>query len=314
MAWTKSRCFAAVVGVLAIMGVSALVGCGGGDRQDSQASRVTNRVFVANGAIEYFARRIGGSDIDVWFPVPDKVDPSHWRPGDSELREIQRCRLILLDHPGYSPWVVTVSLPGSRVVDTTRPFAGRLIRLKQTVTHRHGPGGTHSHSGFASCPWLDPDLAELQAEAVLLALEEAFPERSQGFRQRWGALQSEIEQWRGELAELREQTRGTPLLASHPVYEYLGRWGEWRLSSLHLEPSSGLDDEAWDELSKLQRQTGATVMLWEAEPLAETRRKLEQLGVSIVVFHPLFAVADGRDWLAEMRGNVKRLGSGLRPE
>lgn len=272
------------------------------------------RVFAANAALEYFARRIGGDAVDVWFPVPADVDPAFWRPNAKTLSQIQQCDLILLNHPGYSSWVATSSLPPRRVVDSSRSFAGRLIELTEAVTHRHGPGGEHSHRGTAVGCWLDPDLAQLQAQTVYEALVELLPDQRASFEQRWQKLVADLGVWRQQLAQVRSQTKGTPLLASHPVYDYLARWGEWPLSSVHWEPHEEPSAEEWAKLDALRERSGAQVMLWEDEPLASSIAQLEQRKIRWVVYHPLAQVPRGADWLEEMRANVDRLAAALNVE
>ena len=52
-------------------------------------------------------------------------------------------------------------------------------------------------------------------------------------------------------------------------------------------------------------------MLWEGEPLPDTVRRLEALGVRSVVFDPCAAAPNGEDWLASMRENALRLTEAL---
>ncbi len=287
------------------------LGCHKEARESRESEPRHPRVFVAHRALEYFARRIAGEEIDIWFPVPPSVDPSTWRPPRETLAQIQQCRLILLDVPGYSPWVATSSLPLTRVVDTTAPFAGRRIRIKHAVTHRHGPGGEHTHAGFAHGAWLDPNLARLQAEAVYEALRDAFPEDGDAMARRWERLRKDIETWRKEFDELAEGTRGTPLLASHPLYDYLARRGGWPIASVHWEPSEMPSESEWAKFDELRKQTQATIMLWEDEPIRPIRQRLEERGVDIVVYRLLDRAAGDEDWLEQMRANVRRLAKAL---
>ncbi len=317
--WRYSRfsnhCFA-VGAVSAVLCLT--LGCRSRDVGPDAAGTQTRRVFAAHRGIAYFARRIGGADVDVWLPVPPGIDPQHWRPSAEELRQIQACRLILLDYPGYSSWVTTSSLPLTRVVDTTRPLRDRLIRLEGAVTHRHGPGGTHTHAGYAPGAWLDPDLARLQAQAVRSALGKAFPERQEEFESRFKQLADELDQWRSELEQLAKRTRGTPLLASHPVYDYLARRGGWPIQSVHFEPNQMPGEEEWQKLWTLQQQSGARVMLWEDTPIEAIRRKLAEREITVVVYRLLDRRApddngaeETEDWVEAMRANVRRLAEAL---
>lgn len=301
-----------------IAAVCLTLGCRSRDGGPDAAGTQTRRVFAAHRGIAYFARRIGGADVEVWCPVSPGTDPQHWRPSEDELRQIQACRLILLDYPGYSSWVATSSLPLARVVDTTRPLRDRLIRLEGAVTHRHGPGGTHTHAGYAPGAWLDPELARLQARAVYSALRKAFPRRAERYERRFQQLEDDLDSWRRDLEQLAKRTRGTPLLASHPVYDYLARRGGWPIQSVHFEPNQMPGEEEWRELWSLQQQSGARVMLWEDIPIDPIRRKLAGREITVVVYRLLDRRAaddsgaeKAGDWVEAMRANVRRLADAL---
>ena len=55
----------------------------------------------------------------------------------------------------------------------------------------------------------------------------------------------------------------------------------------------------------------ATIMLWEAEPLAETTERLDALGVTVAVFNQSANVPDEGDYLSVMRRNVESLADAL---
>jgi hypothetical protein len=48
-------------------------------------------------------------------------------------------------------------------------------------------------------------------------------------------------------------------------------------------------------------------MVWEAEPLAETRAELERRGIRSLVFDPLASAPASGDYLSAMGENVARL-------
>ena len=98
-----------------------------------------------------------------------------------------------------------------------------------------------------------------------------------------------------------------PLLASHPVYQYLAARYELKLKSLLFEPDEAPDPSAWRELEVILEEHPARWMLWEAEPLPETAARLRQFGVESLVFSPAGnRPADG-DYLSVMNGNARRL-------
>ena len=97
--------------------------------------------------------------------------------------------LILLNGAGYAKWVNKVSLPASRLVNTSRDFADQYIRTSGGVSHSHGPGGEHAHGGTAFTTWLDFYLATRQAEAVAKTITRKRPDAKDRVAKNLEALQ-----------------------------------------------------------------------------------------------------------------------------
>ena len=52
---------------------------------------------------------------------------------------------------------------------------------------------------------------------------------------------------------------------------------------------------------------GIRFMLWEGEPAAETRRRLQALGIGVVIFAPAMNAPTEGDFLSVMHGNAENL-------
>ena len=135
----------------------------------SGAGSVLN-VYVVNYPLKYFAERIGGDHVKVEFPVSADVDPAYWNPDLADISAYQKADLILLNGAGYAKWMAKVSLPRSKIVDTSRQFKDRYITTKEVMTHSHGAAGEHAHEDLAFTTWLDFELAARQAKAIAEAI------------------------------------------------------------------------------------------------------------------------------------------------
>jgi zinc transport system substrate-binding protein len=265
-------------------------------------------VYVDSYPLRYFAERIGGESVEVLFPAPAGVDPAYWAPSADVIADYQEADLILVTGVGYAQWVETATLPGSRVVDTSAPIQDRLLPLEGAVTHSHGGMGEHSHAGYATTTWLDPTLAIEQAEAIATALEQARPAAAAEIGQGLAALRGDLEALDARLAAVSGRLGSTPLLFSHPVYQYVARRYGWNGRSLHWDAAEAPGHFAWAAFEETLDGHDAKIMLWEAEPLAETAAELERRGLRSVVFTPVAnAPAGGGDYLAAMNENVSRL-------
>ena len=198
------------------------------------------RVYAVNYPLAYFAGRIGGDAVDARFPAPAGVDPAAWVPGTDTIAAYQQADLILLNGAGYAAWTQRATLPASRVVDTSAGFAEKYIRVDDTVTHKHGPGGEHEHGDVAFTTWLDPELATRQAAAVREELIRLRPDRQQSFDAEFENLQAEMTAMDDGFRAVSAMLGGQPLLFSHPVYQYFESRYALNARSLHWEPDRPL--------------------------------------------------------------------------
>lgn len=243
-------------------------------------------VYTVNYPLAYFTERVGGNQVKVVFPAPADVDPAYWSPETQTVIEFQKADLIIINGADYAKWLTKVSLPKSRIVNTTKDISDRYIPLEQSLTHNHGPSGAHSHEGVAFTVWLDLDIAVHQAEKIAAALGRKIPGQKSYFQNNLDVLKKELLSIDKRLLALGKLYSAFPLLGSHPVYHYFkARYG-FNLTSVHWEPDQQPTGQQIAELKEILKQHQATIMIWEGEPEESTRKTLEELGLQSVVFDP----------------------------
>ena len=260
-------------------------------------------VYTVNYPLAYFAERIGGDHIRVIFPASPDTDPAYWVPDIQTIAQYQQADLILLNGAGYAKWVETVSLPRSKLVNTTRQFKERYIAIEGAVTHSHGPEGDHDHRGVAFTTWLDFDLAALQAGAVKKALARKRPELKDIFEANFASLEKELKRLDADLLQIVSTHPALPLIGSHPVYDYLSDRYGLNLRNLHWEPDQIPGENQWAELQAISRQHPAKWMVWEGAPLGEVVERLNSMGISSLVFDPCAGRPEQGDFMTVMHQN-----------
>jgi len=319
---------AGLVGVAALTMLAVLtllaVSCGGGGDADSVGGASGSgsaagvgatgggpvRVVAVNYPLAYFAERIGGGAVEVDFPAPPDVDPAYWRPTRDEIASMQSADLILRNGADYAKWMATVSLPATKVVDTSKSFADRYRKIEDAVAHSHGPEGEHTHDALDFNVWLDPMLARGQARAVQDALTRLVPDQRDAIQRNFDKLSKNLKMLDQQLESLKKSLGDTPLVASHPVYGYLADRYGWNLESLHWEPSEMPSEDQWTELETLLKSHPAKILIWEGEPDPTIAAELEKrTGMRSVVFAPLGnrpAGGEG-DYVEAMRASIRAL-------
>ncbi len=264
-------------------------------------------VYAVNYPLQYFAERIGGEHVNVILPMPRDIDPAYWEPDLQTISKYQQADMIVLNGAGYAKWTTKVSLPRSKIVDTSRKFKNQYIPLKDALTHSHGAGGARAHEGYAFTTWLDLDLAAQQAEAIYIGLSRKKPEVENYFKQNFLSLRNDLESLDQKIKAVAAKISSKPLLASHPVYDYLARRYGLNLVSMHWEPDQMPDSADWRALEELLQQHAAQWMLWEGEPETEIVEKLSSTGVGSLVFQPCANISADGDFLRVMEKNITEL-------
>jgi zinc transport system substrate-binding protein len=304
--------------LVAVVTLAALYvsGCSdsGTERRDEAEPAADARivVYVVNYPLEYFAERIGGDEVAVEFPAPPDVDPAFWNPVAETIAAYQNADLILLNGAAYAKWVAKVSLPQAKVVDTSKGFSDHYIVTEGAVTHSHGPGGEHAHTGTAFTTWIDLDQSLQQARAIEEALTARWPDRADIWKAGFSELEEDLTALDAALRNAVAANASQAMVASHPVYQYLTRRYSLNIESVMWEPDAFPTEGQWRELSHLIEDHDAKWMIWEGEPLPESLQRLAEMGVKSVVFDPCGNVPEDGDFLTVMRKNIERMTTAYR--
>lgn len=293
-----------IVGVLAIF---SLTGCPKPPASDPAQVSAKPRVVATNLPLKYFAVRIGESIVGVDFLVPEDDDPAYWVPEPDAILNMQSADLVLMNGADYEKWLNTVTLNDSRVIDTSSAFKQAFITMKGAVTHSHGPTGEHTHSGLAKTTWLDFQQARMQANAIVEAFSKRWPEHREAFEANGKLLDDDLIQLDRVMTATAAKIGQTPLVVSHPEYDYWARRYELNVAAVHWEADEDPDDDALAELTTLIANHPAKIMIWEDEPHEAAVAKLDAMGIKSVVFAPRGNASGDTDWLTMMRENVAEL-------
>jgi zinc transport system substrate-binding protein len=294
--------------IVVLLSILIFVGCGEKVEEQPVSETKLKRIISVNYPLHYFATQIGGSKIDAVYPIPNDIDPAYWEPTAEDIILYQEADLILLNGAGYAKWVSKVSLPPSKMINTSLPFKDKYLELEEGQTHSHGPEGEHEHKGFAFTTWLNFKFAKIQAEEIKNALIKLMPESRNVFEDNYSMLAKEINDLDKQMNKLANPFKDVIILASHPVYQYLSSDYGLNIESFHWEPDQLPDEMMWEDFDNRQSKFKANIMLWEDEPLPEVKQELLKRGIKLVVFNPGANVPAEGDFLNLMKTNFVKLG------
>lgn len=277
---------------------------------DTQGGTVTKpHISASNTPLAYFAHRIGGELITVDFPGPDDEDPAFWVPSDEAIETMQESDLILLNGATYEKWLPQVTLPESKLVDTSASFSDAYLESGETSTHSHGPAGDHSHTGTAFITWIDFQQAKTQAVTIHAALVSLLPDQTESLDQGLQGLSKDLDALHRRMSVIAKRIGPQALIASHPVYQYWARCYGLNVKELLWEPEVIPNESQWADLKQLVEEHPAKTLIWEGTPAAASVEKLDAMGIESLVFDPCGGPPDQGDWLEVMKSNLDGLES-----
>lgn len=245
-------------------------------------------VLSVTPALAVLGQEIAPNGITVKYPGPPDENASDWLPDDAMLRRYQRAELVLLVGAGYAGWVETTALPRARMINTSAGFEDRFIKQALDIPdHQHGPkGSANHHSANANHFWFDLALARRQAGAIADSFSALWPAQANEIAANLTNLETQLTRIETDLVEEFSRLGDVSFLASHPVYQYLERAFGLDLYNFHWEPDRHPTPDEWVEFDSALVADRKYIMIWEADPLPETRDELERRGVGLIVISP----------------------------
>ncbi|MEE9238073.1 MAG: zinc ABC transporter substrate-binding protein, partial [Thermodesulfobacteriota bacterium] len=165
----------------------------------------------------------------------------------------------------------------------------------------------HAHTGVAFTTWLDPLLAIEQANAIKEAFIKLMPGKKEIFETNFQSLKKVLSDLDKAMSAIVSKDPDKPLVASHPVYQYLARRYNLNLKSVQWEPDVFPVLNQWKELGVILESNPSHWMIWEDTPIKETTERLESIEINSIVFNPCGNIPENGDYISVMKQNVENL-------
>ena len=265
-------------------------------------------VSVSNYPLKYFVERMAPW-ADVQFPAAVSSDSAYWKPTPTDVSTMQQADLTFLNGTWYEKWLKNVSLPSSKLIDTSAGFSDRLIPLTDRTTHSHGLEGEHEHSETAFTTWLDMKLAVAQIRAITGALVARWQKHEAQIQGSSVALESDLMAIDEQIENTVRSAPDRQVVFSPPVYQYFQKRYRINGKSVHWEPDEIPDESMWREFSNLIGDHPTKWMIWEREPLPKITARLKSIRIQSVAFEPCAGTPSQGDFLSIMKTNIEALRS-----
>ena len=275
----------------------------------------TKRIIAVSYALQYMTGRISGDGYSVELPASETRAPQAWAPSVEQIRDMQKADLIITNGPGadFAQWLVRVTLPKSKICNSCEGFElGQYIAVKDyRIVHSHGPEGEHSHPYFVPYPWLDPEIAILQAANIRVALSATYPESADRFKVKFAELKSELENLAKEFRNAAGSGEPFNVVSANPQMKYLTRFlGANDRHLFWFELPTFSDGNAGDVKTEFESRTdghAADLFLLGEAPSDDFNEYLNEHGFTPVQVELLGSKPASGDYISALRQNFQTL-------
>ncbi len=278
-----------------------------GDATDANSGRPL--VCVTSYVLASFVTEVCSDQVDLRLLIPDGTSGSKWKPSLDDIRVLQSADLTITSGAGYEPWISKLSLPKSRLVDSSAGYSAQLIAIPEVLTHQHGPKGNAADLPTACLTWLDPELAIAQLRVVERQLTLLLPDSAAQIAQRTSLLVNELDAVNNRLQKLadRSSTQSIVAISDPPTsFYYLARRLGWKTVDRSFLDSTKGTDPGGD--SPVSTTIGLIQQSNTASLDSDLRNQITTAGISVIEIDSCETAANGNSTVAKrMLENLDRI-------
>ncbi|WP_156250539.1 metal ABC transporter substrate-binding protein [Pseudactinotalea terrae] len=281
---------------------AAVLALAAGTAACSPAHEEGLQVWVSFAPLEYLVERVGGPEVQVDNLTPPGADPHSQELSPARVADLAAADLVV--------YVSGLQPSTDEAIEQAEPavVVDTLDAATAAISGEPNPPDPSRDPHF----WLDPIRFGEAAQQIADALATIAPEHADDYRDRAGALLTDLDQLDAEYAEALSGCAGATLVTSHEAFGYLAaRYG------LRQEGITGIDPEVEPSPARLRdlaaiiEEAGVSTIYFEtaADPaVAETLAA--DLGLRTDVLDPMERPSDP-DYLTVMQSNLTALQDGL---
>jgi len=175
---------------------------------------------------------IGGDLVSVEQIIPDNASPHHYSLKPSDLRKINKAKLIFRIDPELESFLNKSLRSVSEEKLITLSQAEKLTLLEAKASHNHEghddedheeheeKGDDHENEALDYHLWLNPDNAISMANTIRDSLINIAPENTEQFTTNTQQLTASIQKTHQEITEQLKDVKDVPFLVMHDAWQY----------------------------------------------------------------------------------------------
>ncbi|OPX55642.1 hypothetical protein BTE48_08090 [Oceanospirillum multiglobuliferum] len=198
-------------------------------------------VYVSVLPQKYLLDQIAGNSLDIEVLVQAGHNPHSYDPSAKQVAQLSKAQMLMTTGvPFERAWLprLTALYPRLLVVDTVAAIpkpehTEEKLEHKTEKAQAEHHGHDHSHDGLDPHVWMSPVMALIQAETMLNALNQQFPEQKAVFNQGFAKLKTQLTQLDQQIHHDLAPYDGRSFMVFHPAWGYFAQ--QYHLEQLSIE-------------------------------------------------------------------------------
>ena len=293
--------------VLFVLGIGLLLLNNQSQKRAGSENINTIKVVASFYPLYEFALHVGSNRVTVINTTPAGTEPHDFEPTSQDIASIHAANIFLYNGSGFDPWA-------EKIEEELTQKGVTVVNLSKHIDLLENQEEDYEESQFDPHFWLDPVLAQKEAEVIRDALIKADPVNENEYKANSalliGMLSDLDKRFQVGLAscQLRE------VVTSHAAFGYLAnRYNFKQIGISGLSPDEEPSPQRMGEIAQLAQEKKIKYIFFEtlvSPKLSETIAN--EIGAQTLVFNPLEGlteeeIASGIDYTSIMEDNLNNL-------
>jgi len=249
-----------------------------------------------------FAKKIGGSKVDVLTIVPPASNPHTFELTPGLMKKIGRADLLVFNGVGLEAWLDNVkdNLSGGKIV-----YAAKGLAILAEDKEHHSQGNPHV--------WLNPQNAVYMVKRIYAALADVDPANKRYYENNAAIFIKELQVLDQDIQSTVDSWSQKKFICFHPAWAYFAeRYGLQQVGVIEKRPGvqAGPGDIA--DIIKTSKRIGARVIFAEVQfPSRMATVIARESNIAVIPLDPLGSLGQ-KSYVDLLRYNVAQMSKGMR--
>ncbi|HHY72927.1 MAG TPA: zinc ABC transporter solute-binding protein [Bacillus bacterium] len=254
-----------------------MIGCSQNKTETEQKKEQTEsklKIYTTLFPIEDFAKKIGGSHVDVNSIIPLGTNAHTYEPTTKTMIGIAKGDAFIFSNKSMEPYAVKIAdalkNENVKIVDASKGIEMIAAGEESAGNHNESHGTEtgheegHDHGDVDPHIWLDPILSVSIAKNITASLVELKPEAAEEFEANFNKLRLQLEELDGRFTELVKGKTAPKILVSHAGFGYWqNRYGIKQISITGLSSTNEPSQQGLQHIIDLAKENNIKYIIFE---------------------------------------------------